>query len=240
MNNNNLAILGGTFNPVHYGHLKIAELVSTTLGFDEIIFIPNNTPPHKEEVNTAASHRLAMLEIAINDYLLAHNDCKFTFTIDKTELNRTGASYMYDTLLELKSNLKSKPKYSNKNFWLILGLDSFYSLPEWHNWPGLQKLCNFIVINRNSADINIKFKPNWVTDYLKQNAIDPITSNKLLFDSAASKEVNGKVVLLDSKPIDISATQIRHLFKDSEKNKAKLLELVPEAVFSYIKHHNLY
>lgn len=130
-----IAILGGTFNPIHNGHLIAAEFVYDTKKYDKIIFMPTGDPPHKdgkEVINK--EHRLNMCQLAIN-----HNE---NFEISTMEIDRKGTTYTVETIAELK---KLNPGI---HYHLIIGNDSLMQLLNWRNPKELFKICNFIVVNR--------------------------------------------------------------------------------------------
>lgn len=145
----NIGIMGGTFNPIHIGHLIAAEEVSVKMGLDNIIFIPTGNPPHKNKnIILPALHRLEMVNLAIKN-----ND---KFQISEMEINREGKTYTYDTLLELH-NL-----YSDSELFFIIGYDTLKELGTWRSIGEVCKLCSFIVVNRNNdrGDMEKSIKEN--------------------------------------------------------------------------------
>lgn len=128
-------ILGGTFDPPHIGHLIIADQVLHQLRLDEIRFMPNHIPPHKEiKTDSAPEDRLKMLQLAVegNKY----------FKIETIELKRKGTSYTYDTMVQLK---KAEP---DTEFFFIIGGDMIDDLPNWHKIDELVKLVKFVGVDR--------------------------------------------------------------------------------------------
>jgi nicotinate-nucleotide adenylyltransferase len=133
-----VGILGGTFNPPHLGHLIIANEVQTQLDFDEIWFMPNQNPPHKDNTNGVSSlHRLAMVQRAITDNTL--------FQVQSIELERSGRSYTFDTMKLLTE------KYDHK-FYFIIGADMVEYLPKWYKIEELIQLVTFVGVNRPEYD----------------------------------------------------------------------------------------
>ena len=133
-----IAILGGTFNPPHLGHLIIASEVQSQLNFDEVWFMPNQEPPHKEStIGVSSAQRLEMVQRAIADNPL--------FKIQKIELERTGRSYTFDTMKILSE------KY-DADFYFIIGADMIEYLPKWYKIEELVKLVTFIGVNRPDYD----------------------------------------------------------------------------------------
>jgi nicotinate-nucleotide adenylyltransferase len=136
-----IGILGGTFDPVHYGHLVIAEEVYATLELSEIVFVPAGTPPHKTNVEiTATVHRLNMLELAI-----ASNP---HFTISRVDIDRAGPSYTVDTLRMLRQQWGEQTA-----LYFIIGGDSLEDLLGWHNPSGiLEQLTHLVAVRRPGYD----------------------------------------------------------------------------------------
>lgn len=130
-----IGILGGTFNPVHIGHLILAEEAREKLGLDRIIFVPTALPPHKEDLNIApASDRLKMIKLAIggNKY----------FTVSDMEIKRQGRSYTIDTLNELKR------RYGKDELYFIIGSDLLKYLDEWKDLAQIIKMVKFLAATR--------------------------------------------------------------------------------------------
>ncbi len=134
----NIGILGGSFDPIHHGHLIAAQCVYDTGAFDEIWVMPTGNPPHKDLESIANDHKLSMCELAIKN--------SPNFKVSDYELNREGKIYSVDTLEQL-SNL-----YLDIKFWLIIGADSLLYLEKWYNAPKLLTIGNFIVVDRGGID----------------------------------------------------------------------------------------
>jgi nicotinate-nucleotide adenylyltransferase len=129
-------ILGGTFDPVHFGHLRAAEEVADALNLSTVIFMPAAKPPHKKERElTAFAHRWRMLELA-----LAGNP---RFVLSDLEYRRPGESYSVETLAQLLSQYGQ-----DALLYFIVGLDAFLTLPTWHRYRDLFSLCQFVVVTR--------------------------------------------------------------------------------------------
>lgn len=130
-----VGILGGTFDPPHYGHLLIANEVLHGLGLDEIWFLPNQEPPHKKKTNLVRNEdRVRMLELAIADAP--------SFRIETVELERSGPSYTYDTMKQLTDI------HEDKEFYFIIGADMVEYLPKWYKIEELLKIVSFVGVNR--------------------------------------------------------------------------------------------
>lgn len=128
-----IGIFGGSFDPIHYGHLAAAERAREELALRQVIFVPNRLSPLKE-VALGADHRLAMVKLAIAD----HPD----FVVSDIELSRPGPSYTIDTLHELQANLAPEPIV------FICGLDSLLDIQRWHRWAELLQVCPFVAVHR--------------------------------------------------------------------------------------------
>jgi nicotinate-nucleotide adenylyltransferase len=132
-----IGIMGGTFNPIHIGHLIAAEEVSDKMNLDKVIFIPVGNPPHKEDKIIADSkHRLEMVKLATK------NNSKFF--VSEIEINRDGITFTYDTLIELHKI------YKETKIYFIIGFDTLKDIDTWKRIDDVCKLCSFIVVNRNN------------------------------------------------------------------------------------------
>jgi nicotinate-nucleotide adenylyltransferase len=130
-----IGILGGTFNPIHIGHLILAEEVREKLNLDRVVFVPTNLPPHKDIRDIVSpAHRFKMIKLAINEN-------KF-FCVSDLEIKRGGKSYSIDTIIQLKK------RYSHAELFFITGSDLLKYLAEWKDINKILKLVNFIVASR--------------------------------------------------------------------------------------------
>ncbi|MFH0924296.1 MAG: nicotinate-nucleotide adenylyltransferase [bacterium] len=158
-----IAIYGGTFNPIHYGHLIVADEVRQAFQLDKIIFVPSAIPPHKKyEAIIDPQHRYNMTHLAI-----ASNS---HFVASTVELDRGGKSYSIDTIKELKKEYKDE-----KDFFFIMGADAFLEISTWKAADKILELCRFIIVSRPGTSLGkvIKYlssKDN-LPDYLKKNKL---------------------------------------------------------------------
>lgn len=207
-----LGILGGTFDPVHLGHLHIADQISQQLNMAQIRFIPCKTPVLKARATATPKQRLQMLNIA-----LAHRD---HYVIDTRELDRHTPSYMVETLSSLQKD------FPEQALCLILGVDAFVDLPKWHQWQQLFGLCHIIVVTRPGFKLltGTAFDKTWLPR--KTQDINELTHAQ-----------SGKVFLLDMPPLPISSTEIRQCIKQHTENISSYLN--PE-VYDYIRQESLY
>ncbi len=129
-----IGIYGGTFDPIHYGHLRTALELLAVLGLAEVRFVPSANPPHRAAPMTAAAVRLQMVEAAIRGVT--------GFVADRREIERDGPSYTVDTLASLRA------EYSTRPLCLLLGMDAFLGLPQWHRWRELLELAHIVIAHR--------------------------------------------------------------------------------------------
>jgi nicotinate-nucleotide adenylyltransferase len=209
-----IGLLGGTFNPIHYGHLRAALELAEALNFSELRFIPAANPPHKPAPEVSAGHRAAMVELAITNNPL--------FKLDTRELARTGASYTFDTLVSLREELGQEVSLC----W-VMGSDAFVKLNTWHRWKELLNHCHIILVQRP----NVENQPN-LADELATFLQDNYTEN---MDDLSEKSV-GYIHMQAITPLDISATKIREALKTGQSARY----LMPYNVIEYIKTHKLY
>jgi len=129
-----LGLFGGTFDPIHNGHLRTAFELLQALKLSELRFLPTGNPPHRDQTQADASQRLAMVRAAVAD--------QPGFTVDDREVRRTGLSYSVDTLAELRAEYPQRP------LCLLLGMDAFLGLPNWHRWKEILELAHVVVAHR--------------------------------------------------------------------------------------------
>jgi nicotinate-nucleotide adenylyltransferase len=207
-----IGILGGTFDPVHYGHLRSALEVKDIFGLTEVRLIPCANPPHRNQPAVNAEMRLQMLELAIKN--------QPGLKIDTRELDRydqyQAPSYMVDTLESLRQEFPVEPLL------LFIGSDAFKHLTGWHQWQQLFDYAHIVVMTRPS------FETQELDGFFKARLVKDI--NEL----AQSKA--GKLCFQQITQLDISATAIRDMIA-RKQNPGFLL---PDAVIEYIKQHRLY
>jgi nicotinate-nucleotide adenylyltransferase len=137
-----IGVLGGTFDPVHHGHLRLALEMAERLGLAEVRLIPVHQPPHRPMPAAPAAARLRMLELAVAR--------EPRLVVDARELRRGGISYTVDTLSSLREEFRTNP------LCLILGMDAFRSLPAWHQWERISRLAHLAVAGRPGADAQLE------------------------------------------------------------------------------------
>ncbi len=206
-----IGVLGGTFNPVHVGHLRSALEVAEQLGLDELRMIPNARPPHRDAPQVSAQDRLAMVQQAVAGVPL--------LTVDDRELKRDRPSYSIDTLESLRAELAVEDQ-----LFLLLGWDAFCGLPTWHRWEELLDHCHILVLQRPDADSEA---PQALRDVLAARSVS---------DPLAMVGPSGQIAFVWQTPLAVSATQIRNLLASGKSVRF----LVPDAVLAYINAHGLY
>lgn len=144
-----VGLMGGTFNPLHNGHLIVAEQVASQLGLDKVVFLPDNLPPHIDKKEAiAAKDRVNMVRLGITG-----NE---KFAIDTLEIDRGGVSYTYDTVKELKL------QHPEVEYYFIIGGDMVEYLPKWNRIDDLVKLIKFVGVKRTGARMQSKYPILWV------------------------------------------------------------------------------
>ncbi len=206
-----LGILGGTFDPVHHGHLRLALEAQAALGLSAVRLIPARRQPLREQASASPAQRLEMLTRAIEG--------EQTLTIDDRELRREGPSYTVDTLASLRRELPGVP------LCLLIGGDSWEELERWHQWRELIGLAHLVVVHR----------PGYagVSESLCRERFgrEPASSPAALATRPA-----GEVLPLALPPLAISATRIRGLIREGGNPRY----LLPDSVLQYIHDHRLY
>ena len=204
-----IGVLGGTFDPVHYGHLRPALEVMQRIGLEQVRFLPNRVPPHRESPWLAVEHRLALLQTAIAD--------QPGFVLDQRELHRAGQSYMVDTLESLRDEFPSQP------ICLIVGMDAFLGLKQWHQWQRIPDLCHLIVTTRPGFEID----PAYVSEL-------PAS----LSDSASELAgiAAGRILLESVTLLDISASAIREMLAAGQSVRYLLPDKVNDQLIDIVKN----
>lgn len=207
------AIYGGTFDPIHFAHLKSVEALAKMVALHQVIIMPNNVPPHRPQPEASSDRRKTMVELAIKGNPL--------FRLDARELQRATPSYTVETLEQIRSECGAKQPLA-----FIIGQDSLLSLPRWHRWECLLELSHLLVTQRPGYPIimDTTDQQRWLQSHIT-------TSPEVLHASPA-----GKIFLAQNPMLDISATTIRQRIK----NHQQCDELVPAPVLEFIRQHRLY
>lgn len=205
-----IGLFGGTFNPIHIGHLRSAIEVAELMLLDELRLIPNALPPHRETPVVSAQQRLTMVQLAVSNIP--------QLSVDDIELSRNKPSYTFDTLYSIQQTLTP-----NDTLFFIMGWDAFCGLPSWYRWQELLNYCHILVLQRPHVSAKI---PPELQAFLTDKLVD---FNQ--FIGAA-----GQVAYLQQTPLDISSTKIRHCLTQNKSVRF----LLPDTVLDYINQHKLY
>jgi len=206
-----VGILGGSFDPIHHGHLRSALDVCDSLALDGIHLLPNFISPHKSISHASDHHRLAMLTLAIED-------CE-KLRIDPQELNSNTSCFTIDTLEKLRLSHPTSP------LCFLMGMDSLRSFTHWHRWQDILDLCHLVVSARPGWDLP--------TD---GDVAQLLTQRQVNEPSALHQQLAGKIYLHQAYPLAISSSEIRELCRREKSIKF----LVPNNVQQYISKHQLY
>jgi len=212
-----LGVFGGTFDPIHCGHLELARELRTALGFSAVRFIPAGDPPHRAAPVATAAHRLAMVELAI----AGHPELE----VDAREILRPGRSYTVPTLEELHNEEPSRPLA------LIVGADAFLGLPTWHRWRELFALAHVVVVGRPGVTIEDALPPTLADEWSRRRCLDA---------AALGQAAAGSVLLQAVTAHPISASAIRAQLAHGADGVAAVRGLLPAAVLAYIDRNQLY
>src|SRR3569832_1183471 len=206
-----IGLLGGTFDPIHFGHLRPAMDLLDELGLDHVRLIPCGVPPHRAAQRAHAEHRLTMLRRAVSGELCLR--------VDERELRRPGPSYMVDTVLSLREELGDTPLA------LIIGMDALNGLATWRRWRELVDLCHLIVMERPGGTAQAP------------GELAALVAARRVYEVAALRaRAAGGLLLRRGTQLDISASRIRALVGAGKSPRY----LLPEAVQDYLRAAQLY
>jgi nicotinate-nucleotide adenylyltransferase len=206
-----IGLFGGMFDPIHYGHLRTAFELWQALKLAEVRFMPAGSPPHKQMTHASAELRLAMVSAAIAD--------QKGFVVDDREIRRQGVSYSYDTLAELRA------EYPDRSLCLLLGMDAFLGLPDWHRWRELLELAHIVVAHR----------PGW-----KAPTMGPLGEVMVDRGTGSVRDLHekraGRIYIRAVTQLEISSTDLRQVITSGQDPRY----LVPEEVRKIIRETGCY
>jgi nicotinate-nucleotide adenylyltransferase len=206
-----IGLFGGMFDPIHYGHLRTAFELWQALKLAEVRFMPAGSPPHKQATQASAELRLAMVSAAIAD--------QKQFVVDDREIRRKGVSYSYDTLAEVRA------EYPDRSLCLLLGMDAFLGLPDWHRWRELLDLAHIVVAHR----------PGW-----KAPTMGPLGEVMVDRGTGSVRDLHetlaGRIYIRAVTQLEISSTDLRQVVTSGQDPRY----LVPEEVRKIIRETGCY
>ena len=212
-----VGIFGGTFDPIHYGHLRIAEEIVKTVGLQKLYFVPAGMPRLRHSPVASPQHRVEIVRLAIQK--------NPDFVLDEREINRGGVSYSIDTVREFKQEFGEEIRLC-----FVLGADAFINLPEWNNWKELFNLSHFIVSTRPGYTLTLIKK--LLSKELREECSQRWVSNT----ESLRKDTSGLIFIASTTMLDISATSIRAHIADGRSVR----HLVPSVTVNYISENKLY
>ncbi|MEN5016341.1 nicotinate-nucleotide adenylyltransferase [Erwinia sp. Eh17-17] len=207
------ALFGGTFDPIHYGHLRPVDALAQQVGLKKVTLLPNNVPPHRPQPEATPAQRVAMVRLAIAGNPL--------FDVDLREMQRDTPSYTIETLAALRAE-----RGQSQPLAFIIGQDSLLTLHKWHRWQDLLSLCHLLVCQRPGyrSEMETPEQQHWLDSHLTHHA------------QALQQRPAGKILLAATPLINISATEIR-----TRRHQGKSdADLLPPAVSDYIDREGLY
>ncbi len=210
-----LGILGGTFDPIHYGHLELARETMEALALASVRIIPAGDPPHRAVPVATAGERLAMCELAVAEY---HG-----LAVDAREIDRPGRSYTVDTLQELRLEDPARPLA------LLMGADAFVGLPNWHRWHEILELAHIVVVARPGIGLEGQLPLTLAREWEHRYTNDA----KGLSNAPAGTFIRQAIT-----PRSVSASTIRATL--ARGDLASVRGLLPAAVLAYIERNRLY
>jgi nicotinate-nucleotide adenylyltransferase len=207
-----VGVFGGTFNPVHYGHLRSALELVQRLDLAQLRLMPSAVPPLREEPDCSAEHRAAMVELAVAQ--------EPRLVCDRRELGREGKSYTIDSLIELRGEVGDQRSLS-----MVMGCDAVLDIAKWHRFDELLEWAHIIVIAR----------PGW--DLPQTGALaEWIGKHRLASSASLGDSPAGGILIEELRPLEISSTEIRKIL--AAGNSVRYL--MPQSVLEYIDTNTLY
>lgn len=216
-----VGVLGGTFNPIHIGHLAIARQARESLVLDRVVFVPTGDPPHKPHQKlAAASDRYEMVRLAIAS--------DPTFSVSDIEVRRPGKSYTIDTIRLLQKDYGPETR-----LFFLIGLDAFLEIQTWRDPETLLTLCTFVVISRPGLSFLALSALPLIPPIPRASLMDLDAGRSMRFDLSVGSQ---SLICLRLPPSSVSASDIRARFAEGTPTA----NLLPPAVESYILQHHIY
>lgn len=205
-------IYGGTFDPIHHGHLRLAMEVMDALSVRRLDLVPCHIPPHRGATGASSEQRLELIHLAIKD--------EPGLGVDDRELRRDGASYTADTLRQLRAELGPDTPLV-----MVVGTDAFAAFDRWRDWQAIPELAHILVVNRPGAPLPAD-----------SEAARLVKARQLTAPDSLCQSAAGRVFVLDAPLLDISATGIRERIQAGRSPRY----LMPDAVWARVKSLGLY
>ncbi|OLE51796.1 MAG: nicotinate (nicotinamide) nucleotide adenylyltransferase [Acidobacteria bacterium 13_1_20CM_3_53_8] len=217
-----IALYGGTFDPVHLGHLSVAEKLLELFALDEVLFIPATLAPHKRSRDvTSAWHRYAMLALATE-----HDE---RLRVSSVELDAPEKPYTVETLSRLQSEMKESAR-----LFLVMGADSWREIQTWREWRRVLEMSDHIVVTRPGYELDAAH----VGEEFQSRVIDLRGASSERILNEVEKSAGEKIFVTDAVVKDVSSTQVRQLARRGRARE--LAKLVPPSVADYIEKYRLY
>ena len=207
-----VGVFGGTFNPVHYGHLRSALELVERLQLEQLRLMPSASPPHRDAPECSAERRAAMVELAVTG--------EPRLVCDAREMQRPGKSYTIDSLIELRGELGAQ-----RGLCMVLGCDAVQDIATWHRWQELLDWAHIVIIARPGWQLP---RAGELAQWLKTHQLE---SSELLRQRPC-----GGIAIEELRPLAISSTEIRDLLASGRSARY----LMPQSVLDYIQTHTLY
>lgn len=207
-----IGILGGTFDPIHYGHIKPAINNAKALSLDSCILLPANIPPHKASTSATSIQRKAMVELVCQEYPL--------FTIDERELNKNSTSYTIESLKDIHQ------EHDNAQIFFIIGMDSLITFSTWHQWQDILNYCHLLV----------NVRPGFELSELSQSCYQYMSPFFVSDINEVASEKAGKIIFQQQVELAISSTELRQEIAKGKFNNP----LLPQTIAHYIQQNKLY
>ena len=211
-----LGIFGGTFDPIHNGHIYPVLEAANQTGIHNIALMPNYLPGHKNAASSSSEHRLAMVKRVCEQFPI--------FYPEPFEIEQAKVTYSIDTLLVFRQ------KYPDTPLCFFIGSDSLYSLPSWHRWQELLGLCHFVVCQRPCDLAHYQSSAHWPTVQRLLQQYQVTQAEKL------HSSVAGCIYLANTSEINLSSSQIRAQLAQGQSPH----NVLPSAINQYIEQHKLY